>query len=352
VRILHLYEDFAGEGGVPEQARRLAEAQLELGHDVFGLASLGEPIPTSVRLLSRRDTAHESWDAVHVHGVFLVRDVMQGLRLHPRRLWVSPHGVLNPLGIARQFGGLQHSRRRAMAKRLYIQALRPVLRLAAGVCAEAPYEAEVLQQLGVREPHVFPMGTNPEWLHPAPAPRTHDGCIAYLGRLDIFHKGLDALLDGIAAAKRVTGLEVRVRIIGSDANNAAAWLRAKSRELGLTRVTVEPPAWGADKDAMFEDADWLWAGFRYAGMARVCGEAIGRGVPLIASREGNWGDWATKFGFGISADVNDAAPALVRVVTMPPSEHQMWSRAATQFARVNTWRACAQRSVDMYKTSL
>jgi glycosyltransferase involved in cell wall biosynthesis len=358
LRIIHVYRDFAVEGGVPSQVRALASAQSNLGHEVFYLDAPTAPpadarsvhLDGGLQSIPFRAAKHERWDAIHAHGALIPRDISVALRLGGGPRWLAPHGVLNPLGRYVRFGGGHHSLAASTAKFVYINgALRAALRFIRPV-GEAPYEAEVLELLGGRPVSAIPMGVDTEWLRPPRhTPRRELETITYLGRLDDYHKGLDLLLHAMAALGSDRH-RWRVRLVGVDARGSWDRLSTQVRELGLDNVSLEGPAWGDAKAQLLDETDWFWGGFRYAGMARAVGEALGAGVPVLASRAGNWGDWVERSGAGRIAPLT--APEIVAMLrSIPPvgsPSYQEMSAAATRVAHELSWAASAARTIDLY----
>jgi len=115
-------------------------------------------------------------------------------------------------------------------------------------------------------------------------------------------------------------------------------------------VLVDQPAWGGEKDKLFDETDCFLGVFRYAGMARACGEAIARGIPLIASREGCWGDWVEdgRIGLRVNLNTDDVFLALKRAIEMTPEEYAKMSRRAYDYSHEINWGNIGKRLVDGY----
>src|SRR5687767_11234417 len=121
MRIVHMYRDCLSPGGVPHQTRRLLEAQARLGSEIL-----------TVSLSSQDSTFHLKQATVsHVqarnalHGIHALRRVLNcfdpemahvsGLLIPTHQAWigvlrragvpyiVSPHGLLNPIGMNTRF---------------------------------------------------------------------------------------------------------------------------------------------------------------------------------------------------------------------------------------------------------
>ncbi|MCK4391084.1 MAG: glycosyltransferase [Desulfobacterales bacterium] len=358
-------------GGVPGQTRSLAEAQIDLGHDVIAVANEStrefltskvpvKPIPYRPHSLFNNVAAirNLSPDIVHVSAPTIRMDAFLAGILHCSNtvpVIISPHGVLNPLGVRVRFGGKPKSRLAIILKRTFIllivQALLYSVRL---VHAEAQYEAEILRKLCAKRVVTIPMGINEEWYRQPRLNVSDCKTFTYLGRLDIYHKGLDLILRS-AQFLKIQGYKFKIRLVGSDVSGSISWLIEHVKAQGLTKVvTIEPPTWGIRKEELFKSSDFFLGVFRYAGMARACSEAIARGIPLIASREGNWGDWVAHSNMGIVSQltVEDISAAFIKAIKLTPREYETMSVRAFEYPKLNTWSAVAEKFITAYESAV
>jgi glycosyltransferase involved in cell wall biosynthesis len=375
MRVIHIYRDCLSEGGVPHQTRRLVEAQARLGHEILTLslqsqASTGssERVATlshvqvrnrlqGARALShalkgfRPEVAHVSALAIPTHQIWVA--VLKQLRIP---YVVSPHGLLNPLGMNTRFGSKVPSRHRIWLKKAFFRLFDvPLLRGAGGLHAQADYERELLTSLGLNNIFTVPMGVDDDWIDKEAAGRRRlhaPTTFSYLGRIDTYHKGLDLVLAGFRELAHY-GLhnEARLIIAGSDVGDSRNEVVRMIRKAGLTNVEVRNPAWGRDKKQLWEESDYFLSIFRYAGMARVTAEALGHGIPVIASREGNWGDWVRRYdmGFCVELDPRSVADLLHRIVLDERASYAARSSNALSFALSHSWQRVAAKMAAAYE---
>jgi glycosyltransferase involved in cell wall biosynthesis len=233
-----------------------------------------------------------------------------------------------------------------------------MLHRAAGVHAQADFERELLADLGLETIFKVPLGVDDEWvdkdaagtreLH---APTT----FSYLGRIDVYHKGLDLILGGFRElTRRGLDRDARLIIAGSDVGDSREWAVQAIREWGLVNAEVRSPAWGSDKQRLWDETDYFLGIFRYAGMARATAEALGHGIPVIASRESNWGDWVRRhdMGFCVELDVRSVADLLCRIVVSEPAGYAARSRNAFSFAVSHSWEWVAAEMAGAYQKLL
>lgn len=108
--------------------------------------------------------------------------------------------------------------------------------------------------------------------------------LLYFGRLDVFHKGIDTLLEAIAIlAKRRPGVELR--IAGRGAADRISALVEKS-QLG-SNVRVLGAVSDAERDELFSTAAIQIMPSRFEGFGLAAAEAMAAGVPLIATNVGS-----------------------------------------------------------------
>src|SRR5262245_48487798 len=122
MRIVHLYRDLLGSGGVPHLTRKLVESQASLGHDILVVSAASvnpkeyvdamgveyvhvTTPPRALRELRGR-LVEFGPDIVHVAGLTIASQQLwaQVSLEHTVPYVISPHGVLNPLGMAVRFG--------------------------------------------------------------------------------------------------------------------------------------------------------------------------------------------------------------------------------------------------------
>jgi glycosyltransferase involved in cell wall biosynthesis len=116
-------------------------------------------------------------------------------------------------------------------------------------------------------------------------PRAEEGYILYFGRLDVFQKGLDTLLEAVAILVRGRpALELRMAGRGKDAER----VMGMSRELGITpNVRMLGAVSEAERQALFRGALVQLMPSRFEGFGMVAAESMAAGVPLVATAAGS-----------------------------------------------------------------
>ena len=167
----------------------------------------------------------------------------------------------------------------------------------------------------------------------------------FIGRQEPFQKGLDLL---VAAIDRVTAAgqfpQARFKIAGPSTPPMANVLgQSNAYRSGLIDVVGEVS--GTDKQELFAWAHYFLHPSRYEGMAKAPREALAQGVPIIASRESNLGDWAVDAHFGLVCElsVESLAEAISAACIGHAELHGQMSAAAREFAESQRWPRIAQR---------
>jgi glycosyltransferase involved in cell wall biosynthesis len=366
MRIMQIYRDFALPGGIPEQMRELANVHAELGHQVVAACSSKavevEGIPIDLRLLNYDFRGFgevykiiKSYrpDIVHISAPLVPMDSFFGLfaKLICRvPVIVSPRGNLSPLGINVRFGGKPKSKFMTILKRIFISSVVKLLfRTVDAGHAESKYEAEVLRSMGCKQVITVPMGIYKEWLGEPNRKTNNFRTFTYFGRLDEYHKSLDLVL-GAAQRLKESGYQFKIRLVGTDVSGSTVSLK-KSIELKKLEDVVTVELHTGRMAEVLGDTDFFLGVFRYAGMSRASGGAIAKGVPLIASREGCWGDWVSAGRFGIVSElsVQGLSDALIKALELSKVEYESMSERAYEYAKSLNWSFVAREFAKGYK---
>ncbi|HEX8318052.1 glycosyltransferase family 4 protein [Longimicrobium sp.] len=136
-------------------------------------------------------------------------------------------------------------------------------------------------------------------------PRRPEEYLLYFGRLDVFQKGLDTLLQAFALLVRGRpALELRIAGRGKDADRVAAM----SRELGIDRsVRMLGAVSEGERQALFAGAAVQLMPSRFEGFGMVAAEAMAAGVPLVAAAAGSLPEVVDPPRGGVTVPAGDAA---------------------------------------------
>jgi glycosyltransferase involved in cell wall biosynthesis len=166
--------------------------------------------------------------------------------------------------------------------------------------------------------------------------------LLYFGRLDIFHKGIDTLLEAVAIL-RATRPDVELRIAGrgSSTERIAAMIAA----LGLeSNVRLLGAVSDAERDELLATAAVQLMPSRFEGFGLAAAEAMAAGVPLIAAAVGSLPEVVDAPRGGVlipPADPAALAAATARLLDDPEMRATL-SRTARESARRFSWDAVAE----------
>jgi glycosyltransferase involved in cell wall biosynthesis len=342
--------------GVPAVIVQLAVHLARRGHDVEvwqlkpwseeqaamhlrALSGAGVPLlaPPGTGPLSYRALAAREVDVVQLHSVFTPPNALLARRLQVPYV-VSPHGGYAPASLARS------SRRKAVYGRL---VERRMLRRAALRVALTEVEAHDLRAFGAGEPiTVIPNGVAPVLEQPdRTAFRRELGLgegerlLLFVGRLDILHKGLDVLLDGVAQAPGW-----HLALVGSDVGDGHSWLLGRARALGmLSRLAITGPRQGRRLQEAFAAADCFALTSRWEGLPVALLEALAHGLPSVVSPAVERLVGVGDAGAGWTAEPSALAPLLRRLESLDPAERARHAQAARALAARFDWAGVAAR---------
>lgn len=309
MRILHWYPNYFDEGGgVAVATASLALSQAEQGATVAiacaeqetGAEILPLDVSQHVELLrwhptwrfrkgnfllrgieaeSRRRLQAFRPDVVHVHSVFLP-DNLWSVRLFDAPVIVSPRGGFHPVVFEKG---------NTLAKQLYVRLIHPFYyRHAAAFHALDPDEARHIAAV-VPSAQLFtvPQGPNRATMQAAPTPPLPRDPAApvrfiFVGRLHIYTKGIDVLLEAFAQARALTSRPIHLYLVGPDHEGSGAKLRAQAEMLGIAdAVTFTGAMPGNEVLRHLHEADAYVQLSRHEGFSLSVAEALTNGKPAV-----------------------------------------------------------------------
>lgn len=166
--------------------------------------------------------------------------------------------------------------------------------------------------------------------------------LLYFGRLDIFHKGIDTLLEAVAIlAKARPGIELRIAGRGSSHDR----INAMISDLGLSsNVRLLGSVSDAERNELLATAAVQLMPSRFEGFGLAAAEAMAAGVPLVAAEVGSLPEVVDAPRGGVLIPPSDPAAlaAATEKLLEDPEARATLSRTARESARRFSWDAVAR----------
>jgi glycosyltransferase involved in cell wall biosynthesis len=281
-------------------------------------------------------------DIAHLHSVFTPPNALLARKLQVPYV-VSPHGGYAPISLARS----------AFRKALYTRLVeRRLVRGAALRVALSDVEARELRTFGAPEPiTIIPNGVPPApgQLDPSAFRRelgldATQRLLLFVGRLDVFHKGLDVLVRGLAAAPGW-----HAALVGSDFRGGGDQLRSLAGTLGAgPRLILTGPRHGKALHEAFAAADCFALTSRWEGLPLSLLEALAHGIPAVISPAVDELVGVVAAGAGWSAAPADLGALLRRLQHLDGWERESRAAAARALAARYDWTSVARRYEAAY----
>jgi glycosyltransferase involved in cell wall biosynthesis len=377
MRILHGYRNLLAGGAISETVIGLANAQVDLGHEVLVVSRRHETSGDHDSVSERLRAGLHAWrstrsinigklpmslipagsmqaireyeaDVVHIHGgIFLEDAIIRSLSLG-RPVVLTPHGGFYPQLLKRKM-------------RAYIALLKPVHfdRIAA-IHALSPSEAAVLSHAFPRRSiYVVPNGL-PQAFGAVPRPpRRSEGDVdsvrlVYVGRLDVHTKGLDILLEAFARAAAQSARRLDLVLIGpgwgSRAHPDVIDLADKLHITDHVRVTGPQTS-----DAVVESlraADVFIQTSRWDAFSLAAIEAMALELPCILSSHIGVASYPNVSSLPhihvTPLDIESVCDAIRRVTNSLPLERDAARRCAPAIREYFSWERAAREHEREY----
>ncbi len=318
-------KQFLGKGGFPREWRRFAVELAELGENlriysypgtadtnlhpgiqakVFpGSAASSFTLPASLRQALRQD--HTWLDGMLIVGGFVPENItlMYWLRRYGIPYVISPLGQLAPKVIQR--GGWK---KRPFLHMLLLPALRRAAAIHVFSKIESDWTHHWLQLTTIRATHGaypedLPCNIDSNYLRSRFPFIGQRKIVLFLGRLDIYWKGLDTLIAGFkkVADKRK---DLILLLVGPDQDNNRQRLQQLIEREHLTeQAVILDPIFGDDKFNAIASADLFAYPSNFDILPRSVREALTLGCPVLVSEETQFGDLVRQYSAGAVCDV-------------------------------------------------
>lgn len=147
--------------------------------------------------------------------------------------------------------------------------------------------------------YTIPNGT-PDVLYQAEISNSGILRIGFIGRVAVYHKGLDLFMYGMAKYVRNGGKRVQVKIVGPANHDDIEQLKKIIQSNGLDNyVKLIGPLFGKEKeDFLKKGIDLFIHTSRWEGLPLSVLEALSYGIPVLVTKETNMAGYVDQYGAG------------------------------------------------------
>jgi len=295
-------------------------------------------------------------DIVHFHSVHIPQNVVLAAHLVDAGIpyCVTVHGALFRAALRR--GWLKKTLFNLLFERRYLNEARFIHALNAR-------ETEVIRRCGVNPPIVvvpngLPPDTNVLALRPDELYAEHPGLrgqrvFMFVGRLDLWQKGLDLLVEAFASAELP---QASLVLVGPDWRGSRRALATRAEQLGIsTRVVFIEPAFGQQKANLFAAADVFVHPSRWEGLSLSVLAAAAAGKACLITREADpLGELErAQAAVVVEATVSRIAEGLRQAAALSRQDLDIMGTRARRVAESHfTWPSIAATLVEAYRRAL
>lgn len=173
--------------------------------------------------------------------------------------------------------------------------------------------------------------------------RAERGYVLFFGRLDVFQKGLDTLVEAFARLHE-SHPGVRLKIAGRGKDGAVVARLARERGVAEA-VDLLGPVSDEERLELLAGATIMLMPSRFEGFGLVAAEAMAAGVPLVASDAGSLPEVVAPPAGGMTVPAGDAKALAAAAVALldDAGRRAELSRSARAAAARYTWESVAER---------
>lgn len=369
MRIAHFYKHFLESGGMPRETNLLAGHMCPYADEVFvyclsTIQNGNHPVndgagavirsfylpsflyqlktnlivPSSLRRWLKNN--EDELDIVVLTGSFISEHLWLSTVLHQS-------GIPYIVSIGDAFNPHLWVGSRGVRKKIYHYLIeRHVIRGAAALRLYSEIQREHLRKVGHSDAKTFVVKEGVDWEQVPKAMLGRSCAVAqdppifgYLGRFDIYQKGLDILLDGFARYRRRGG-SGRLMMVGPACERALRKIYELTDQWDIgSWVDIGGPLYGEEKYIFLKSLSILCVPSRHEGIPRVVRECLAVGCPVIVTEDTNLHDLiaASGAGFVVDMDASNLANAMLAYEFYQREQKLRLSVSAVEVAKQLNW---------------
>jgi len=213
---------------------------------------------------------------------------------------LSPHGAYNTIAMQRS---------KWMKKQYFNFFEKKLLKRAAKIHSIGESEVEGLEKMFPNnKAFLLPYGFEAPKIEPINKNEKSDFIIGFVGRLDIYTKGLDLLLEAFEQFQK-SNSNSKLWIVGDSAERTRLEQMIAEKNL-KSEVILWGSKFGKEKDDLMQKMTVFVHPSRNEGLPAAVLEASNMGIPSVVSKATNVGAFITKWNAGVAIE-NEDSKALV-----------------------------------------
>lgn len=176
--------------------------------------------------------------------------------------------------------------------------------------------------------------------------------ISFIGRKDLYHKGLDFLIEACKIAKEQLKNKVRINIYGPESNDQAKSVSQLIGEYGVGDFVFDLPAvFDDEKKKVYINTDVFVLTSKFEGQPVAILEAWSNGVPTLVTPGTNVAEECSENGCGwsVSADAKAIAEKLIYLTNNREEIAQKAKNAHCYVLKTYSWERVATRYLAAYR---
>lgn len=318
--------------------------------DVFVWNLSGKKIDSSATQICEHDFFSNSFDIVIFHGVYFVKYVKIGRYLRKKNVpyIVFPHGSLTRTSLAQKW----------LKKRIAnIFVFSRFVKAASAVQFLTKNEMET--SLYAITGFVCGNGVSIPTIKKTWGKQDKYKKFVYIGRFDVFHKGIDLLLDAVSLEKDFLKREGFVlnlygpnqKDVKQKCVDAHTVLKQMTHQREIDSIVhVNDAVYGEKKLETLLENDVFIQTSRFEGLPLGVLEALSMGMPCLVTKGTNLADQVNRYhaGWGVKTSSEEIASAIKNAVLTQGSIEEKSKSASRLVVENYTWDKIARSAVDFY----
>lgn len=175
----------------------------------------------------------------------------------------------------------------------------------------------------------------------------------YIGRFDLYHKGLDLLYSAVLKLKaELRKSRIVITLYGPECEGQkASFIDFIKKQQIQDILVVKDGVFGEDKKRILQNSDFFIMTSRYEGMPMSLIEAMSYGLPCVASRGTNLSDIVKTYKAGwVCENTEESIVDALQRLCEERNHFAQYGRNAYKLSLEYNWDSIAARTHDYYQT--